>query len=411
MFIKRLCSAALILLMISCTGSKKEFSQWRGPDRDGKYPDTGLLQQWPEDGPQMLWSYEGLGAGHGSTAIAGDRLFVLGMPDTIGVIYSFDMEGNLIWQKEYGPEWNTNYNGTRSTPTIIDGLLYFVSGRGEAFCMETGTGEVRWSKDMFSEFGAQETYWGIAESPLIDGNRIILTPGGAEHNVVALDRFTGEMIWTSKGNGEPSAYCSPILVQQNETRLIVSQTAESVIGIDAETGEAYWRIEQIQRNKINANSPLFSEGKIFCGTEESDTTSTGHVMISLSADGKTAEVGWRNTEVFNLIGGLILHEGSLYSSKFGKKEWYCIDPATGKTRFISDTLSGGSMIVADGLSYCYGTDGIMALVETDENDFRVISSFKVEMGTDQHWARPVIHDGKLYLRHGNALMCYDIAGS
>ncbi len=164
MFIKRSISAALILLLISCSGNNEEFYQWRGPDRDGKYPDRDLLKQWPEDGPQMIWSYEGLGAGHGSASLAGDRIFVLGMPDTTGVIYCLDMEGNLLWQKEYGDEWNTNYTGTRSTPTIVNDLLYFVSGRGEAFCMETGTGEVRWSVDMFSEFGAQKTYWGIAEA-------------------------------------------------------------------------------------------------------------------------------------------------------------------------------------------------------------------------------------------------------
>jgi len=409
MFIKKLFSSALILLVISCSGNKKEFSQWRGPDRDGKYPDTGLLKQWPEEGPEMLWSFEGLGAGHGSASIAGDRLFVLGMPDSIGVIYSFDLEGNLLWQKEYGPEWHTNYTGSRSTPTIVDGLMYFVSGLGEAFCMETGTGELHWSIDMFAEFGAQETDWGIAESPLIDGDRIILTPGGAENNVVALDRFTGELIWTSKGNGEPSAYCSPILAQQNDTKLILTLTSESVIGIDAETGETYWRIELMQQNKINANSPLFSEGKIYCGGEEEDTASTGHVMINLSTDGKTAEVGWRNTELFNLIGGLILHDGSLYSSRFGKKEWYCIDAETGTTNYISDKVSGGSIIVAEGLFYNYGTDGSMALVEADENDCNVISSFEITLGTDQHWARPVIHEGRLYMRHGDALMSYDIA--
>ncbi len=408
MSIKKSLLAVLILIMVSCSG-KKDLSQWRGPDRDGKYPQTGLLNQWPDDGPLMLWSFEGLGSGHGSVSFAEDQLFILGMPDTIGIIYSFDMKGNLLWQKEYGLEWYANYTGTRSTPTIANDLLYFVSGQGMAFCMDTETGEVIWSVDMFERFGAQKTPWGIAESPLLDRDRIILTPGGKEHNVVALNRFTGETIWTGKGNGEPSAYCSPILVQQNDTRLIVTMTAESVIGIDADNGSTLWRIEHRQKHNIQANSPVYNNGRVFCANAEADTTIDGHIMIRLLEDGKTAEVGWRNNEWFNLLGGIILHEGCIYSSTFNKKEWYCIDAGTGNLNFVSDQLSGGAIIFAEGLFYCYGTNGVMALIEADETDCRVISSFKVGMGTDQHWAHPVIHNGRLYVHHGDALMCYDIA--
>jgi len=400
--------AVFIFIMVSCSG-KKEFSQWRGPERDGKYTETGLLKQWPDEGPEMLWSFEGLGAGHGSVSIAGDRLFVLGMPDTIGVIYSFDMEGNLLWQKEYGLEWYTNYTGTRSTPTIVDGLLYFVSGQGVAYCMDTETGELIWSVEMQEKFGGREIRWGLAESPLLDGDHIILTPGGEEHNVVAVDRFTGELFWTSKGNGEASAYCSPILCSHNDTRLIVTMTAASVLGVDADNGQTLWRIEHRQGNKINANSPVYNDGMVFCASGSADTLE-GHVMIRLSEDGKKAEVGWRNEEWFNLLGGLILHEGYLYSSTFKKKQFYCIDTETGDLKYVSDQVSGGATIYADGLFYCYGTDGVLALVEADENAAKVISSFKVQLGTDQHWAHPVIHEGNLYVRHGDALICYNIAG-
>ena len=245
MYLRKSVPVALMLMIISCsdeTGS----SQWRGPDRNGKYPETGLLKEWPEGGPVMLWSFEGLGEGHGSVSVAGDKIFVLGTRDDTGVIYCFDTEGRLLWQKDYGPEWFTNYPGTRSTPAVAGRLLYFVSGQGVAFCMETGSGRVRWSVDMFEEFGAQETNWGIAESPLLDGDRIILTPGGAEHNVVALDRFSGELIWTSRGNSEPSAYCSPILAEHNGTRLVITSTAGSLLGIDADNGGTYWGIEHRQ---------------------------------------------------------------------------------------------------------------------------------------------------------------------
>jgi outer membrane protein assembly factor BamB len=408
MLLKKSLLAVFVIIMVSCS-DRSELSQWRGPDRDGKYPQTGLLTQWPDDGPQLLWSYEGLGAGHGSVSIAGDQIFVLGMPDTLGVIYSFDMGGNLLWQKEYGLEWYVNYTGSRSSPTIVDELLYFVSGQGVAFCMEKKSGQIKWKVDMFEIFGAQTTSWGIAESPLLDGDRIILTPGGVDHNVVALDRFTGETVWTSEGNSEQSAYCSPILVEHNNTRLVVTMTAGSVLGIDAENGDTYWRVAQKQGNKINANSPVYDGGRVFSASAQADTTK-GHLMIQLSEDGKTAEVGWRNEELFNLMGGIILHEGSLYSSTFEKKEWYSVDAASGNLNYMSDQVSGGALIFADGLFYCYGTDGVLALIDAGETESRVISSFKVPLGTDQHWAHPVIHDQRLYVRHGDAIMCFDISG-
>ncbi|MEN8229065.1 MAG: PQQ-binding-like beta-propeller repeat protein [Bacteroidota bacterium] len=407
MFFRKTALAILIILMVSCSG-RREISQWRGPERDGKYPQTGLLNQWPDHGPALLWSYEGLGAGHGSVSIAFGQIFVLGMPDTMGVIYSFDMEGQLLWKKEYGAEWHANYTGPRSTPTIVDGLLYFVSGQGVAICMDRETGDILWSIDMFERFGAQETLWGMAESPLLDGDRIIVTPGGVEHNVVALDRFTGETIWTTAGNGDQSAYCSPILVQHNDARLIVTMTAQSVLGIDADNGQTLWRIAHKQGNKIHANTPVYDGGKVYCASAQADTTK-GHVMIQLSEDGKRAEVGWRNEEWFNLLGGIILHEGSLYSSTFNKKEWYCIDAETGDLNYVSDQISGGATVFADGLFYCYGTDGVLSLIEANKNECRVISSYEVSLGTDQHWAHPVIHDGRLYVHHGNALMCYNIA--
>ncbi len=408
MLLKKSLLAVFTLVILTACSEKNELSQWRGPNRDGKYLQTGLLKQWPDEGPELIWSYEGLGSGHGSVGFTKDQIFVLGMPDTIGVIYSFDLEGNLLWQKEYGPEWNTNYTGPRSTPTIVDGLLYFISGKGVAICMDTNNGEVIWSIDMFESFDAQPTWWGIAESPLVYGDRIIITPGGTKHNVVALSRYTGETIWSSKGNGEQSAYCSPILVKRNDTRLIVTMTAESVLGIDAENGEILWIVPHKQEDNINANSPVYDGSRVFCASAEADTAK-GHLMIRLSEDGRTVEEGWRNEELFNLLGGIILHEGSVYSSTFSKKEWYCIDAGTGKLNYISKKISGGATIFADGLFYCYGTDGVLSLIKADEKKCSVISSFEVSLGTNQHWAHPVISDGRIYVRHGDALMCYNIS--
>jgi outer membrane protein assembly factor BamB len=389
-------------------GNKDEISQWRGPNRDGKFPATNLLKNWPVDGPGLIWSFEGLGEGHGNVGIGNNRLYSCGMIDSTGHLFSFDLDGNLLWDKSYGLEWHKDYTGVRSTPTVIGDLVYFESGYGVVFCYDGKSGTLIWSVDLLKKFNAENIQWGMAESLLVDGDKIICTPGGREHNVVALNRLTGETIWTSKGNGQPAAYCSPILVEHQDTRLIVTTTAESIIGIDAETGAYYWSIEHRQTNFIHANTPLYHDGKIMCSSAENKSGLDGTVLVQLSDDGKNASVVWRNTNMTNLMGGFILKNGYVYGSKYRSSEWYCLNWNTGEVQYISKPFRNGVIIYADDLYYCYSEGGDMALVSADQNNFEVISQFKITLGTNQHWAHPVIDEGKLYVRHGNALMAYDI---
>jgi len=399
----------LILFVLTACGDPVSVSQWRGPNRDGIYPETDLLNSWPENGPEMIWSYEGLGAGHGNVGIGYNSLFICGMPDTIGVLYAFSMNGELLWKKEYGEEWHTSYHGSRTTPTVIDGLVYFESGQGVVFCYNGNTGELVWSLDILEKFSADNIQWGMAESLLIDGDLLICTPGGINNNIVALNRFDGSTIWTSKGSGQPAAYCSPILVNHNNTKLIVTMMAESIIGIDAGTGEAYWRIEHKQSNKIHANTPIYFNGKIICSSSSDKSDLDGTVQILLSEDGKNAEVNWRNQKITNLMSGFILKDGFIYGSPYNKSTWHCVHWETGETKYISDAFDSGVIIYADGLFYCYSHKGEMALVDANHEAFNVISTFKVPLGTKEHWAHPVVNDGRLYIRHGNALMIYDIS--
>ena len=339
-----------------------EFSQWRGPGRDGIYPEKGLLKEWPDGGPSMLWSYDGLGAGHSSVGIGDGKIFITGMPDTTGILYSFDLKGTLLWKKEYGLEWKTNYTGPRSTPTVVDQLVYLESGQGVVYCFEANSGDIKWSVDLLKKFDAGNIQWGMAESLLIDGNRIICTPGGKDNNVVALNRFTGETIWTSKGFGEPAAYCSPVLVNHDKTRLIVTMTATSVIGIDAETGELYWRVEQQQTNKIHANTPVYANGMIYCSSAYGDKNS-GILALKLSADGKHAEQAWRNEKYQNLMGGIIIKDGTIYGSAYKKNNWYSLNSTTGQEKLISGDFGGGVILYADGMFYCYSEKGQLGLVD------------------------------------------------
>jgi outer membrane protein assembly factor BamB len=399
-------SLAFILMAFQ---QAEEISQWRGPQRNGIYPDKGLLKKWPERGPRELWSFEGLGAGHGSVSFTKDKIFVLGMNDSTGVLFAFDLSGKPLWKKYYGPEWNISYGGPRSTPTIVGNLVYFESGKGIVYCYDADNGELRWSVDLLIKFDAKNVEWGKAESVLIDGNRLICTPGGTKNNIVALDRFTGEIIWTSAGNGEPAAYNSPILVKHNKTTLIVTLTSESIVGIDAENGKFYWQAPQLMEYKNNANTPVYSDGMIYIASDM-EKPNSGLVALKLSDDGKNVSVEWRNENFTALMGGIIVKDGYIYGSKIDKKSWYCIDAKTGKIQYISKIIGDGAVIYADGLFYCYGMDGKMSLVNANPSSFNVISSFKITRGTDQHWAHPVIHDGRLYMRHGNALMAFNIKG-
>jgi outer membrane protein assembly factor BamB len=385
----------------------KEFSQWRGPQRNGIYQEKGLLKVWPERGPEMLWSFEGLGSGHGNVGFSKDKIFILGMPDTIGILYAFDFSGKLLWKKEYGEEWHLNYIGSRSTPTVVDGRVYFESGQGVVYCYNEQTGAKIWSVDLLKKYNAKNITWGMAESLLIEGNRIFCTPGGKDNNIVALDRFSGETIWTSPGNHQPAAYCSPIFIKHNKTPLIITMTAESIIGVDAESGILYWQVPQIQSNKIHANSPVYSNGRIFCSSE-SGKDNSGIAALKLSEDGKTVNVEWRNLEFSNLKGGIIVKDGFIYGSRYLKKSWCCLDASNGKIKYTSGIFGDGSVIWADNLFYCYSQEGEMALVDANPSAFLLISRYKIPLGSDQHWAHPVIHQGRLYIRHGNALMVYKI---
>lgn len=383
------------------------FSQWRGLNRDGKYPDKNLLKKWPEEGPNLLWQTDHIGVGHTSAAVTKDRIYITGMQKKEGILHCFDLEGNKLWESTYGPEWFKNYPGTRSIPTVLENYLYLMSGSGRLVCFDAKTGKQHWAVDLLKKFSAQNIEWGMAESPLLVGDLIICTPGGPEANIVALNRFSGETVWISQGNGEPSAYCSPMLVEHNGTRLIVTMTAESILGVDANDGSVYWRVPHYQYYKIHADTPLYYDGKIFClsGSENS----SGAVLLELSTDGKKVKQLWQNKKADNLIGGVILHDGYLYSSRYNRDEWFCLDWDTGKIQYISKDLGGGPIIYADGLFYCYGRNGYIGLVKANSRKFEIISKFKIKAGKGPHWAHPVISDGRLYIRHGEVLQVYDIS--
>lgn len=357
--------------------------------------------------------FEGLGFGHSSPAVANNKVYVTGIKDTVaatGTLFTFDLQGNLLWEKDYGPDFTANFHGTRSTPVVVGDLIYIESGMGRVYCLGAATGEEVWSVDFIEDMGADSVVlFGFAESVLIDGDRLICVPGAKENNVVALNRFTGEKIWRSKGNGEMATYNSPILVNRNGQRLVIAMTEASVMGIDADTGEMYWRAEQTQQNKIHANTPVYADGKLLVVSAGREKTS-GMVMLRLSDDGKSVSEVWRNNRFVNLMGGVVKVDSCFYASAYLKNDWQVMRWETGEMLAQNKELGGGSIIYADGMFYCYAErDGEMALVDAGPEHFNIVSRFKVPLGTGEHWAHPVIYDKKLFIRHGNALMVYDIA--
>lgn len=396
---------SFVFVFLSLVITAQEIAQWRGPNRDGKYPDTGLLKEWPGQGPVMLWHFDELGLGHGSAAVTSKGVFVSGTTDDgIGFVLALDHDGNKLWQTEIGKEWMDNFEGVRTTPLVYEDHLYIMSSYGNLVCMNVADGKIIWNVDLFKEYDGRQIKWGVTENLLIDGKKLFVTPGGEEHNVIALNRNNGELIWSSKGNGELSAYCSPLLIERGETQLLITQTAESILGIDANNGTVYWTFEHPNKYSVQANTPTYLDGKVYIVSGYGK----GGVQLQLSEDGKKVSEVWRNKTLDDRHGGVVLVDGRIYGSG-DKKSWHCLDWETGEDLYSSRMLKNGNIIYADGLLYCYSESGDIGIVDPKTNDYSLISSFEVPYGKKWHWAHLVIYDKKLYVRHGTSLMVYDIA--
>jgi outer membrane protein assembly factor BamB len=401
---KRSLSFLLITTLFCLAVSAQEIVQWRGPNRDGIYPGTGLLKTWPEKGPALAWHYDDLGEGHASAAVTADKIFTAGMTKGKGYIFAFDLKGKLLWKVSYGEEWTESWPGSRSTPLICDGKLYFMSGLGRLVCLSTMNGDLVWSVDLLKEFHGRNIKWGMTENLLVDGNRLFCIPGGKDTNIVALDRNTGKLIWVSKGNGELSAYNSPLLISLPARKILVAQTENSILGIDAGNGALLWRHEQTNTYSVHANTPYYRDGYIYCVSGYG----RGGVKLKLSDDGSKIGETWRNTSIGNRMGGFIVLGDRIYGLDDANKAWFCVDWNTGKDIYSEKMMGKGNIIYADGMLYCYSELGEVALVQPLPGGFKKISSFEVPYGLLQHWAHLVIRDGMLYVRHGNSLMVYDI---
>jgi outer membrane protein assembly factor BamB len=401
---KRIIIAALLLLPLFYMWSQ-DVAQWRGPNRSGIYEEKGLLNKWPESGPKLLWYYNGLGEGHTSAAVTAEGVFTTGMADGKGYVFAFDHSGRLLWKSEYGPEWNVNYSGTRSTPHITGKKLYLMSGQGKLVCMDCSNGLMIWSVDLVKEYGARNLSYGMAENLLTDGNILYCTPGGINAGMVALDRNTGRLLWKCRINGEKSAYCSPIIIKIQDKKIIITIMENSVCAVNATTGSLLWTHKFENTYSVHPNIPLYMNGMLFCTAE----LGVGGMMLRISDDGSSVKEVWTSQMLDPVCGGVVALNGRLYGTGYSDYKLTCLDWNTGKEIYAVRTLAPGSIIANDGLLYVYSEQGKIGLVEPGSSGFVIVSTFNVPMGSGPHWAHPVIHNKRLYIRHGNALMVYDIA--
>lgn len=404
-------SAILILLMGATLIFGADWPQFRGPQRNGISPETGLLKSWPAEGPKMLWSVDGIGEGWGSASIANGKIFIAGDIDKIETLTAFDLNGKKLWQTQIGPRWSKSYPNARTTPTVDGNNLYAMTGMGNLVCLDANTGKINWQVQTIEKFDGKYGRWGIAECPLIVDNKVIATPGGPDASIVALDKATGKTLWISKGLSDGPAYCSPILVERGGKKIIVSMLADHFVGVDAADGTPLWKdaFKEYQEGKdINPVSPVHINGEIYTTSGYDD----GGAMYVVSPDGLSITRKWVDTTLDVHVGGVVALNGAIFGASWeGNRDgsWVSLDWNTGKVNYETKWINKGEIISADGLLYVYEEkNGTVGLVKPDPQKFDVISSFQITLGEGQHWAHPSISDGRLYIRHGDVLMAYDI---
>ena len=407
----------LVLAIATATVSAADWPQFHGPNRDNKSTDKGLLKTWPEGGPSRIWEAAGIGRGYSTVAIVGNRIYTTGEIDGDCVITALDMDGKNVWTRKNGKAWDGSYPGTRSIPTITDGLLYHQSGIGNLVCLKSDSNEVVWSANILEEFDGRKPIWGLAESPLVIGDTVICTPGGKEVSMVALDRKTGEVVWKCTGAGDKPGYASPILIEYQGLKQIVTAMSESIVGVRASDGKLLWRYPHKVYADENITTPLFHDGfLIVSGCVKKGTTS---LQLQVSGDECSAEMHWHNKTLDNKQGGIVLLDGRLYGyaeTQSRSEPWMCIDFKSGETIFQSAPVESsykyknGCLTYADGMFYLFSDNGNMCLAKPTDEGFEAAGRLTIkDPGTRPTWAHPVVSGGRLYIRYGDKLGVYNVA--
>jgi len=404
---------SFILLQIACfslpaAADGPSWLRFHGPKHDNKSTDTGLLKEWSEGGPKLLWTAEGIGYGYSGVTIADGRIFTSGNIDDRSVVTALDAtDGHMLWQTPNGKAWKDPYPGTRGTPTIDGSRVYDESPLGELICLEAASGKKIWGRNILDDFEGENIRWALSESVLIDGSRVVCSPGG-KTCMVALNKQTGDVVWKAPSVGEPPGYATPTLAEYQGLRMIITLSLKSMIGVNADTGDLLWQVKHESLFDENVLQPVYHDGNVFVSSLK-----TGSVKWKINVDGQKASVEevWRSDEMDNHHDHVILLDGYLYGSTCirNKGKWICLDWNTGEMKYAEKGVGKGTVTYADGMLYTLSERRAIGLVKPTPTAHEVVSRFELPArGKGPTWAHPVVCGGRLYLRHGDFLYVYDV---
>ena len=381
--------------------------QWRGPRRDGISAETGLLPSWPENGPKLLWKRDELGQGWSSPIVVGQRVYITGDVDDDLRIFAFDLDGKLQWQANNGKAWKGSYPGARACCAYSEGRLYHINAHGRVACLDAQNGKEQWAVDILERFQASNITWAMSECLLVDGPRLIVTPGGEKALMAALDKKSGRTIWTTEPlSGDRATHSSPILFRHAGRRLLANCSSGHGFGVDADAGKLLWTVPLKNQYGVNVATPIYGAGSIFYVTAYFN----GGCYRLRPGDGPVqAEKAW-TTSLDTVTGSGVLVDGALYASGYRKsKSWLCVDWKSGQVRCELKGLTTGAAIWADGRLYCLAEDGRVALLKPTADALEIAGQFRLAPDKKSDaWAHPVLLHGRLYLRYHDTLWCYGV---
>lgn len=426
LFIPALLAIAIGSSSASALSPAEDWPQWRGPARDGKSRETGLLASWPEGGPELVWAAEGAGIGFSSVAVVGERLFTMGDRGDRQYVVAFStVDGTELWHSELGAAWIDDMGGPRSTPTISGERLYALGSESDLVCLDVATGREIWRRNLQDDFGGRMHphrgggNWRFAESPLVDGPRVVVTPGAPDAMMVALDSNSGEEIWRTaipelgELGSDGAGYSSAIWADAGGAVQYIQLVGRGVIGVDANTGEFLWGYNRIANDVANIPTPLSTGDHVLSATGYG--AGAALLQIVPRPGGVEAEEVWFNpgNTMQNHHGGMVLHEGTVYLGHGHNRGFpMAVDLASGEAHWgpiRNDGLGSAAVSYADGHLYYRYQNGLMMLIEATPDEYREKGSFWIPDAEQPSWPHPVIAGGRLYLREQDRVLAYDIS--